>query len=117
MKYVAVVLLAMASATSAASFNCNNAATFVEKAICSNKTLSVLDDALAQNYQYMMASDIGEGARKDLRTTQRAWLTKRNKCTTVQCVEALYRQRIDAVCDYPVISGIHPDCTSADEVQ
>mgnify|MGYP001547607245 CR=1 FL=1 len=116
MKYVTIMLFAFAGTASAASFNCDKAATFVENAICSNNNLSKLDDTLAENYKDMMASDIGEGAKKDLRATQREWLTTRNKCTTVQCVETLYRQRIDAVCDYPVISGIHPDCASADDI-
>lgn len=115
MKYAAIMLLAIAGTASAASFNCDKAATFVEKTICSNNSLSKLDDALAENYKHMMASDIGKGARMDLRTTEREWLTMRNKCTTAQCIETLYRQRVDAVCDYPVISGLHPDCTSADD--
>ncbi len=33
------------------------------------------------------------------------------------CIEAAYRSRVDDVCDYPVISGIHPSCTSSDEIK
>ena len=101
----------------AASFNCQKAATSVEKEICSNPTLSKLDDALAENYKYMMAANIGDGARKDLKQTQREWIAKRNKCADGKCIEAAYRSRVDEVCDYPVISGIHPSCTSEDEIK
>lgn len=115
MKYPTILLLIVAGSVNAASFNCDKAATLVEKAICSNNNLGKLDDVLSENYTAMMASDIGDGARKDLIATQRDWLTTRNKCTTVQCVEILYRQRIDTVCEYPVISGIHPICVNSDE--
>jgi uncharacterized protein len=117
MRLLVMLLLAVSGSSSAASFDCNKASTFVEKAICSDRTLSALDDALSENYKDMLASNIGEGARKDLRATQRIWIADRNKCTTRSCVEALYRQRVDAVCDYPVISGIHPGCTYSDEIE
>lgn len=64
----------------------------------------------------MSASDIGDGARKDLKTTQIAWIKKRNTCLDIDCISKAYLSRIDAVCDYPVISGIHPICTSAEEI-
>lgn len=115
MKYLAILLLTVAGSVNAASFNCDKAATLVEKAICSHNNLSKLDDVLSANYTDMMASNIGEGAKKDLRATQRNWLTTRNKCATVQCVEILYHQRIDAVCEYPVVSGVHPACVSSDD--
>lgn len=101
----------------AASFDCQKASTSIEKAICSNPTLSKLDDVLAENYKYMMAANIGDGARKDLKQTQRAWIAKRNKCADGKCIEAAYRSRVDEVCDYPVISGVHPLCTSEDEIK
>ena len=117
MRYLALLALAFAGTTHAASFDCSKAATFVEKSICSNKTLGKLDEALSENYRYMLASDIGDGARKHLRESQRNWLKERNRCTTAYCVEALYRERVDAVCDLPVLSGVHPICTSADEIE
>lgn len=117
MRLFVILLLAVSGSASAASFDCNKASTFVEKAICSDKTLGELDDALSSNYKSMLASNIGDGARKELRTTQRIWLADRNKCTTRSCVEALYRQRVDAICDYPVISGVHPGCTYSDDIE
>lgn len=99
------------------SFDCTKASTFSEKAICNDPLLGKLDGALSENYKYMLASDIGDGARNDLKTTQKKWLVERNKCTDNQCLANTYRKRIDEVCEYPVISGVHPICTSSDEIK
>ena len=72
---------------------------------------------MSENYQYMMASDIGDGARSELKSSQKQWMSERNKCTSIQCVETAYRKRIDEICEYPVISGAHPICTSSDEIK
>lgn len=99
------------------SFNCNKASTFVEKSICSVPLLGSLDGALSENYKYMLASNIGDGAIEDLKSTQKKWMSDRNKCTSTQCIEEFYRSRIDEVCEYPVISGVHPICTRAEEIK
>ncbi len=99
------------------SFDCTKASTFSEKAICSDPLLGNLDGALSENYKHMLASDIGDGARNDLKTTQKKWLTERNGCTNNQCLTDTYRKRLDEVCEYPVISGAHPICTSSDDVK
>lgn len=99
------------------SFDCGKALTFVEKSICSERILGSLDGAMSENYQHMMASDIGDGARTDLKSTQKQWMSERNKCTSIQCVEMAYRKRIDEICEYPVISGVHPICTSSDAIK
>lgn len=103
--------------TWAPSFDCTKASTFSEKAICNDPLLGKLDGALSENYKYMLASDIGDGARIDLKTTKKKWLAERNKCTDNQCLANTYRKRIDEVCEYPVISGVHPICTSSDEIK
>lgn len=99
------------------SFNCAKASTFSEKAICSDPLLGKLDGALSENYKSMLASNIGEGARSDLKTTQRKWLTERNKCTSNKCLASVYRMRVDEVCDQSVISGVIGSCTSSDEIK
>lgn len=99
------------------SFDCAKAFTFSEKAVCTDSLLGKLDGALSQNYKYMLASDIGDGARNDLKATQKKWLAERNKCADNQCLASAYRKRIDEVCEYPVISGVHPVCTSSDEIK
>jgi uncharacterized protein YecT (DUF1311 family) len=99
------------------SFDCAKASSFSEKTICTDTLLGKLDGALAENYKYMLASDIGDGARNDLKATQRKWLAERNKCTDNQCLANAYQKRIDEVCEYPVISGVHPVCISSDEIK
>jgi uncharacterized protein len=65
----------------------------------------------------MLASDIGDGARKYLKTMQKKWLSNRNKCTNNNCLLEAYRKRVDEVCEYPVISGVHPICTYSDDIK
>lgn len=104
-------------ATWSPSFDCAKASTFSEKAICTDTLLGKLDGALAENYKYMLASNIGDGAMNDLKASQRKWIAERNKCADNQCLANTYRKRIDEVCDYPVISGVHPVCTNSDEIK
>ncbi|MDP1770900.1 MAG: hypothetical protein Q8L15_01345 [Methylobacter sp.] len=99
------------------SFDCKKASTFSEKTICSDPLLGKLDGALSENYKYMLGSDIGDGARSELKSTQKTWLSDRNKCKDSQCLIDSYKKRIDEVCEYPVISGIHPECTSSSDIK
>jgi uncharacterized protein YecT (DUF1311 family) len=99
------------------SFDCAKAATAVETMICSDPLLVRLDGALAHNYDTMMAADIGDGARDELKSTQMQWLASRDNCADNQCLVNAYKTRVDAVCEYPVLSGTHPDCVMADEIQ
>lgn len=34
----------------------------------------------------------------------------------MHCLADSYRQRLDEVCEYPVLSGVHPICTSSEEI-
>lgn len=99
------------------SFDCTRASSAAETMICGNPLLAKLDAALAANYRVMDAADIGKGARDDLRKTQTAWLSDRNRCADTECLAELYRRRIDEVCEYPVLSGIHPICVDANDVK
>ncbi|WP_342617553.1 lysozyme inhibitor LprI family protein [Rhodoferax sp. GW822-FHT02A01] len=99
------------------SFDCTKAVSFAEKAICSDPLLGKLDGALAENYKFMQAADIGDGAKADLKASQRKWVAERNKCVDNQCLADTYRKRIDDVCDYPVISGAHPACNAAEDIK
>ncbi len=115
MKYFVLMLTIVCGNVSAASFNCNKAATLVENEICSNTTLSKLDDALKQNYDGALATNIGAEAMQHLKKTQRQWLKERDACKTAACIEQKYRQRIDALCDYPAISGVNWGCVITSE--
>ncbi len=108
--------LALATTAHAASFDCSRAGSRVEATICADPRLGRLDEVLAQDYQYTMASDIGDGARNNLKATQRAWVQSRNRCTDAECIHAAYTARIDQVCgSYPVLSGVSASCTSAED--
>lgn len=69
--FILFASLFLSSASHAVSFDCGKATTFVEKAICADTLLGKLDDALSENYRYMLSSNIGDGAKKDLRATQK----------------------------------------------
>lgn len=118
MKFI-VFLVPMAlwsSSAMAASFDCSKAATWVEKSICADPLLGKLDAALAKNYQAMLAADGGD-SRKALKKEQLRWLARRNQCTSIACLSAVYRQRVDETCDYAVVSGVHPECAMADDIR
>lgn len=114
---IALVTLALyIPAAMAASFDCTKAGTQVERLICTTPILGQLDIALSENYRNIRASDIGDGARSNLLSTQRDWIRQRNTCSTSSCIERIYRIRIDEICSYPVLSGIHPPCKYSEDV-
>lgn len=98
------------------SFDCAKAATAVEKMICSDALIGKLDGALASNYKTMIAADIGADAIEALKSTQKEWMASRNNCADNQCLINAYKARIDEVCEYPVLSGMHPECLMSDDV-
>lgn len=113
---LASAFIAVAPVSSgAASFDCS-LASGVESTVCDDPVLSKLDEALASNYRSMMGAGIGPGAKSSLRIEQRRWIVKRNACQTRDCLLKAYVERVDEVCDIPVITGIHPACTEADDV-
>ncbi|MDN5041928.1 hypothetical protein O8C80_01145 [Aliarcobacter butzleri] len=94
------------------SFDCSKVKKdSVEYMICTDNILSKSDEILAKNYQYMLSSDIGKGTKLELKISQKKWIIKRNLCSTKDCIYEEYKQRINEICDYPVISGVHPICT------
>jgi len=86
--------------------------------ICANETLQKLDSALSSNYHDMMAvSDDLPGGAKDLKQEQKAWIIKRNKCTSEKCLTDLYRSRVDEVCNIPMIKGLPPVCIESENIK
>lgn len=76
----------------AASFDCDKAASSVEKMICADSTLSNLDSMLSSVYGKALFRAADPSA---LKATQRSWLkSTRNVCQTVQCVELAYKRRL-----------------------
>ncbi len=99
-----------------ASFDCAKASTTIEKTICSDALIGQLDEALGENYKSMSFANIGDGAVRDLKATQKKWMAERNKCEDRKCLVNSYRKRIDEICDYPVIKGSHPSCIDANSI-
>ena len=117
MKHVFVIAAVFVSfSAGAASFDCRKAATFVEKEVCTNLVLSKLDDTLADNYKMMLVSDTGADTRQEQKAAQKAWMAARNKCTEYACIEQVYRKRIDAICNVPVLAGPYPPCVLSESV-
>lgn len=82
---------AFPSLASAASFNCQKAATSVEKMICGDAELSGLDSAMATSYKKVLASSPHPGT---LVEQQKIWLQQRNLCAAVDCLRTSYTQRL-----------------------
>ena len=75
-----------------ASFDCAKASTAVEKSICSNATLSTLDDQLTAIYSKAFKAS---STQSELKKHELDWIkTKRNICTTEDCISAAYSSRI-----------------------
>jgi uncharacterized protein len=118
MKYIARLILISLwfSSAMAASFDCSKASTWVEKSICADPLLGKLDEALARNYQGMLAS-VGGHAKKEFKKEQLKWLARRNQCTSTVCLTEIYRKRVDETCDYGVVSGVHPECSMSEDIK
>lgn len=112
----ALVPLVISTYALGASFDCKKARTYAETQVCSNPLLSKLDDAMAFNYRNMTTADLGPGGGATIRQVQKKWLSERDRCSTVACLEQLYRSRITETCDYAVVAGVHPDCIDADDI-
>lgn len=90
---VLVLLAASVGAAAAASFDCGHPGAVVERLICGNPNLSVLDDSLAGAY----ARAISAGDNADAVRAARAWLRDvRNRCADAGCVADSHRSRITA---------------------
>ena len=93
-----IILSAMAclviapSSASAASYDCAKAAAQVEKTICSESKLSILDDEMSFVYKYALFSTKNSVT---LKKSQRDWIKKRNLCQDKICLNKSYQNRID----------------------
>jgi uncharacterized protein len=80
----------------AASVDCVNPATDVDKAICADPALGDLDDSVAS--LFASASQELKGLRlASLQSSQRVWMEARGKCagsSLVQCLYGRYKKRL-----------------------
>jgi len=92
--FIITVLLGLFSTQAiAASFDCNKAASWLEKTVCSNPELSKLDEELAKAYHDALASLSREG-QKETKQYQRQWLKELSSCQSVGCLKDVYKERI-----------------------
>jgi hypothetical protein len=78
----------------AASFDCNKAASWLEKTVCSDPELSKLDEQLGKAYQDALASLSPEG-QEETKQYQRQWLKQLPGCQSDGCLEDSYKERIE----------------------
>jgi uncharacterized protein len=76
----------------AASFDCEKKLSQIEDAICADRALSDLDEALQKSYGQLMRMS---AVPNTLKADQRRWLTQvRNQCNDMVCLAEAYRERI-----------------------
>ena len=80
------------------SFNCSNARTRSERAVCGSSGLAALDRSMAEVYNYALD---GANARtaSELRRTRDRFLAYRERCPTDACIADAYRGRIREIND------------------
>jgi hypothetical protein len=74
-----------------------------------------LNETAQRNYSVMLGANIGAGARSDLEESQKKWLIEISKCPNRECFKRLLIERINAICRYPVLMGVFPDCRTIGE--
>ena len=102
------VLVGLVYAQKSPSFDCRKATHQVEKMICNDEQLSTHDNNLNQIYKKLKL-EIGYARvnvimpLNKLKSEQRAWLKKRDRCGTVSCIKDMYKKRIDELTCYNMI--------------
>ncbi|ALF59887.1 lysozyme inhibitor LprI family protein [Psychrobacter urativorans] len=83
-----------------ASFDCNKASTWVEKAICKSPELFKLDDAMARKYRKNLANvpdyEVSKDYKNNVIADQQLWLNfQRNTCKDTKCLIREYKEYIE----------------------
>lgn len=84
---LSAILSTMPLLSLGASFDCAKASTSVEKMICEDSELSKFDEELGSLYKKV--KEIAPEEKKK----QKAWISERNQCDSVNCLSNLYMQR------------------------
>jgi len=80
------------------SFNCANARTRGEIAVCNDSGLAALDRQMAAQYNAAV-SEADASQRRLLERTRTRFLSYRDRCATNECVANTYRGRIQEIRD------------------
>ena len=78
------------------SFSCRYARTATEKMVCRSPGLAAKDRQMASIYYAAMAN-ADEGTRRHLRRSRDAFLVRRERCGSDECVTAAYNARIQEI--------------------
>jgi uncharacterized protein YecT (DUF1311 family) len=84
-------LLFLITTAQAESYDCSKASTKVEKLICSDYDLSILDDDLSEAYVRALNHPL---FKEQTIQGQRQWLEERDACRDAECVEEAYEARL-----------------------
>lgn len=87
-------------AAQAASYDCTQATTPAEIAVCANPGLNRLDEELAVLYRSLL-DELPARQADRVQQDQRSWLKARNSCgAEVRCLRARYQERIARLNQY-----------------
>ena len=86
------------AATASPSFNCANARTSGEVAVCNDAGLAALDRRMAAQFSSAM-SDANAEQRANLQRTRDAFLGYRDRCPNTACIAETYRGRMREIRD------------------
>ena len=95
-KYIFILGVFFFQVVYAASFNCSDATTVLEKSICSNNELGKLDKYMS-DYYFKIQKTLDKKSSEEFLNLQRKWLNRREKqCDSlrVACLTKLYKKRI-----------------------
>ena len=83
----------LSTPANSASFDCNKAATWVEKTICQSPELSKLDETMAEKYKQNLSDTSDKDYKNNLIVDQKLWLKfQRNTCKDSQCLIREYKE-------------------------
>ncbi|MEM8957933.1 MAG: lysozyme inhibitor LprI family protein [Pseudomonadota bacterium] len=101
-----IAAMAAPETSEAQSFDCAKAATAIEKQICNDPNLGLMDSELGSVYGALRSSLAGE-SQAELRASERAWVQERNACDPQSdCATQAYAQRLHALSKkYGVFTG------------
>jgi alkylhydroperoxidase/carboxymuconolactone decarboxylase family protein YurZ len=87
---------AQARTAASPSFNCRYARSRSERLVCSSGSLAAKDRQMASIYYAAMANG-DTGTRSHLRRSRDAFLARRDRCGSAECVDAVYSARIQEI--------------------
>lgn len=90
-RWLLAILLSIVGSAQAASFDCTQARTKVERLICDTSELSTLDQEMATRYAELSR---GKERVEAIRTSQRQWLKVRGNCQDEACIRLAYTSRL-----------------------